>query len=396
MGALQDLVGASFRGVPFLVPSGTGEGGRHSIKHEYPDSNTRYVEDNGLVVPDYKMKCVIHGADALRRLRAFEAALNQVGPGTLIHPIYGRRFVQVMGPFSTKHDDNNVGVYEVDVTFAVTGPPIFPGLLSGIAASIVGMSAGALGIMFAAFQAGFTIPISIASQLALTSSVTSIVGQIAASFGTSEEVQSIANSVIKFPDELVSDPAALSASLEKAIQAPIDAVEEVSPADLWSGFIATYDTAKQINDSAAATDADTLDKLARKNSQLILANTIEAAAICGLCSAAASKEYFTTDEVDTDSATIVRLFQGLIDDYGDAIGPDTRDALTDLVNETIVVLQNSAVTLPNVTKTSVWEMPASVMTYLLYDSDSNLPTIMSLNEAQNPILLDGVVNVLHS
>jgi DNA circularisation protein N-terminus len=396
MAALQDLVRASFRGVQFLTPSGTAEGGRHSIKHEYPDSNTRYVEDNGLVVPDYKLKCVIHGADALSRLRSFEAALNRPGPGTLVHPIYGRRFVQVMGPFSTKHDDNNVGVYEVDVTFAVTGPPIFPGLLSGIAAAIVGMSAGALGVMFAAFQAGFSIPISLASQLALSSATTSIIGQMASSFGASAVMKSVSDTINSFPDELIRDPSTLAAALERAVQAPIDATDDIIPSELWSGYIKVYDAANATNDAAAAIEADTLDKLTRKDGLLLLANTMSAAAICGLCVAAAAKEYSTSDEVQADSGKLVNLFNQLVDNYGDALGPVPRETLSELVNETVIVLQESAVSLPNISQLRVWQMPASVMTYFLYDSDASLPTIMDLNEAQTPILYDGDVNVLHS
>ena len=396
MGALQELVGASFRGIPFLTPSGTGESGRHSIKHEYPDSNMRYVEDNGLVVPDFKLKCVIHGSDALQRLRSFEAALNTPGPGTLIHPLHGRKFVQVMGPTSTKYDDNNVGVYEIAVTFSVTGPPFFPGALTGIAAAITGMSSSALGIMFSAFQSGFSIPLSVASQIAISTSASNIISQVANVFGAAQSVQSLANSFTSFPDELVRDATGLASVLQRIVQAPIDAVEEVIPSELWSGFIEVYEAAKQQNDVATAIEADTLDKATRKGSILTIANTMAAAAICGLCVAAAAKTYQTSDEVSSDSSRIIDIFQEFLDGYGDAIGPETREALSELVNETISVLQNDAVSLPNVTQSKVWEMPASVLTYLLYEGDANLQTIIELNESQSPILLDGVVNVLHS
>lgn len=305
MATFQSLIPASFRGVPFLVPSGHAEGGRHSIKHEYPDSNTRYVEDNGRKVPDFHVKAVVHGVDALSRLRSLQGALDTPGPGTLVHPVWGRQFVQVMGPYKVNHSDDKVGVFELEVHFAVTGPASFPGIATGIAAAITNLSVGSINAMFSAFSAGINLPASAASLTAVGSALSSIGSSMASSFGSVAEVQSIASTLVGSPMSLMSDPVTLSGALSGLVRAPFEASSLVVSNDvLLSGFSDLHTVSTGIVQQAAAIVPTTLDLVTRSAALANIGVTMNGVSIVSMCEAAAGKRYQTADAVAADISVL--------------------------------------------------------------------------------------------
>lgn len=87
------LLDASFRGVPFLVPRESESAGRKVAVHEYPGSDQRFVEDLGRLQPTFSIIAVIHGLDVVNQRNRLTAALDEPGPGVFIHPYLGRRSV---------------------------------------------------------------------------------------------------------------------------------------------------------------------------------------------------------------------------------------------------------------------------------------------------------------
>lgn len=393
MAALYELIPASFRGVHFLVPSGTAEGGRHAIKHEYPDASTRYVEDNGRCVPDFKLKCVVHGPSAIGRLKQLQAALDAPGPGTLIHPLYGRQFVQVLGPYSLKHDDNTVGVYEIDVTFAVTGPPSFPGIVTGIAAAITNISAANILSMFNAFTMG--IPVLSAATVGIVGGVIgSAVSILSNAFGAVSAVRMAAGAITNDVNYLLSEPARLGSQLNALVRAPFNAVDTVTAPELWGGYLDLADHATAIAAQAAAINPTTADLIVRQNTLILTAATLGGVAFTALAEAAAGKTYRVADEVADDITTLTDVYEQMVDLL--EFAPSIRLSTQSLLAEIAAVLAAKRVTLPNVVPLKVYEMPASVMAYMLYDTADDLETIIGLNAGKSPILYDGEVLTLHA
>lgn len=389
MASLQELLSASFRGVPFLVPEGTKESGRHEVRHDYPDSSQAYIEDNGLRVPQFKVQAIVHGASALSWLRRLEGALNAPGPATLVHPIYGRQWCQA-GQYNTKHDDKEVGVYHIDITFHVTGPPVFPGPLSGIAAAITGLSTSALVSLFNEFQSAFVTPVSTISQLVLGSAVGAIVGAVSAEFGNVETVGTLARQFARTPELIVSDATRLGPMLSNLMRAPFD--DTSVPQDrLWLGMQDVGNAAIDIMAQAAAISGTTPDLSQRAAGMAILGATMQEAAFVSLCEAAAGKDYATTQEVANDVAILSdhrRTLSGL------SKIPAIRTQIDRLYAETMAVLQKDQVTLPDVVQMRVNELPASQIAYNLYEGMGYLQTVVGLNAGQSAVLYDETVNVL--
>lgn len=83
------LIGASFRGVPFLVESSDRSGGRRAVVHEYPGRNEPAIDDLGRAATRYALEGYVVGDDYLAARDALLEALEEPGPGELVHPYYG-------------------------------------------------------------------------------------------------------------------------------------------------------------------------------------------------------------------------------------------------------------------------------------------------------------------
>jgi len=113
---LDRIKRATFRGASILIPEDTVEGGRNTIEHNYPDSNRRWLEDNGAMVDNYRVQGIVRDSE----VGALKAALDRPGVGTLNHPWLGRARVAVMGRYSMVRSDQNLGFFKVDIPFGKT------------------------------------------------------------------------------------------------------------------------------------------------------------------------------------------------------------------------------------------------------------------------------------
>lgn len=153
-----DLAPSSFRGVSFLAPHDADQGGVNCVQHHFPGSRVHYVQPNGVYQGEFHLKCVLHGPGLAGKFNAFQAALDTPAPGTLRHPWLGPKICIAKHPWKVVRDDRDLGVLEVEVTFLETGPAKFPSIVSGIAASISGLSSTAITISFANLTASFALP----------------------------------------------------------------------------------------------------------------------------------------------------------------------------------------------------------------------------------------------
>lgn len=89
-GKALDLVGASFRGVPFFVESSDRSGGRRTVVHEFPLRDEPFIEDLGRRGRKFPVSGFVIGDDYLTQRDQLLAALeDEEGPGQLVHPYHG-------------------------------------------------------------------------------------------------------------------------------------------------------------------------------------------------------------------------------------------------------------------------------------------------------------------
>ena len=113
----EQLLPATFRGVPFEVTSGSLKGGRRTVVHEYPQRDNPYVEDLGRATRQVTIEAFVVGDDYIDRGTALLAEIEKPGSGTLIHPWLGEMTVTVTSVSELKFDTGLGAAY---LTFVAT------------------------------------------------------------------------------------------------------------------------------------------------------------------------------------------------------------------------------------------------------------------------------------
>lgn len=380
---LADLQPASFRGVRFLVPKDSWEEGRNAIDHQYPDSSHRYVEDNGLIPPKFKVTAILHGPNLRGQLSALRSALTRPGPGSLRHPYFGSQYVMVDGTYKGDREDADGGVIKLEIPFIVTGSPIFPGIVSGIPAAVSGLASQALSVLATRMVDALPSDMSAYTREVLTAAVSSIVAAPEASFGTSEQIiPSVAG--------IIDDGDRFAAKLDDFLAAPMED-DTISVDRLVLGYRAVSDAAALVSAEALAINVTTQERADRQAALYGIGTLTEAAAFARLSESLAARAYKRAEQVETDESDLVARWETL---QSRQIAADVHDALADVMIAVSEVLRDQEVRLPRVTQQDVVLLPASVLAYQLYDSDVRTMALADINPGKNPMILNGNVNVL--
>lgn len=122
----MQLRAASFRGVSFGVTADESEGGRRTVTHEFPQREAPYVEDLGGAPRRFTVQAFVLGSDYMSRRDALESALQQPGPGTLVHPWYGEVQVSQTAPYKVRHSAQDGGMAVFQLFFCRDTEPNSP------------------------------------------------------------------------------------------------------------------------------------------------------------------------------------------------------------------------------------------------------------------------------
>ena len=119
-------VRASFRGAFFRTVDAELKVGRRTVLHEYPLRDDPYTEDLGRRARHFSVEAYVVGDDYLTGRDALIKALEEPGPGQLIHPRYGVLWVAVLDPASVKETQSQGGIARFSITFVEHGANQFP------------------------------------------------------------------------------------------------------------------------------------------------------------------------------------------------------------------------------------------------------------------------------
>jgi prophage DNA circulation protein len=116
---------ASWRGLPFGVRESAVRRGRKTALHEYPYRDDVWVEDLGRGTRITTLRGFILGDDVLLQHRAFIAASEQSGAGTLVHPALGARTATLVN-FSATQRTETGRLFELEFEFVENSEVVFP------------------------------------------------------------------------------------------------------------------------------------------------------------------------------------------------------------------------------------------------------------------------------
>ncbi len=127
----DELVQASFRGVPFHTASSDYSVGRRNILNQYPFKDDPDSQDLGPDVDEFVVEGYIiakkdNDYNYFAERNALIAALKKPGPGKLIHPFYGEKNVILTGRARIGETFVAGGIARFFMVFTYTGEPVFP------------------------------------------------------------------------------------------------------------------------------------------------------------------------------------------------------------------------------------------------------------------------------
>jgi prophage DNA circulation protein len=387
---LKERHPASFRGVRFLSPKNTTEEGRNGIQHDYPQSSRRYVQDNGLILPCFKLPAVVQGKAKLNALRI---ALNRPGPGTLIHPDFGAQRVQVKGPYSITHEDTNLGVFTLEIEFAVTGKATGATSVGAIAASIPGLSRSAINAVIGSARLAWIAPSSAKSISVISGAVTGVLHSTLLSFGNVSTIRSAIGLTKSDVESAVISPGRLWGTFETLFSAPM-ADFGTSQDRLYDGYNRLWGQSRSIRSSALATLPTTLNLASRRIDLEVLSEVTATCCLAAMCEAAVGRSYATQEAVSEVQGQITGIYEEIASGDQTRLSDEAYSALTEVHVQTMDVLAAVEVQLPEIVNLDVIDMPASVLAYMLYEADSRAETLLDLNSRQTATLMTGSVKVL--
>jgi prophage DNA circulation protein len=147
---------ASFRGIQFYVESADHATGRDTVVHKFANRKIPYTEDVNKAPETWNIEAYLIGKDYLERRDSLLDAVNQEGPGELIHPYYGSLFVQV-GNVTISYSSREGGMCRFSIPFTEKGEVLYPSSIKDGQASLLGSAERVIADSKSAFDAAYSL-----------------------------------------------------------------------------------------------------------------------------------------------------------------------------------------------------------------------------------------------
>jgi prophage DNA circulation protein len=227
---------ASFRGVPFHVDGSEFDGGRRSVHHEFPLRDVALVEDMGRKAREFTVEGHVVGDDYMQQRDALIGALEQHGPGELVHPYYGVRRVSVAA-FRVRESSVDGGMAQFSISFHETETAAeFVALVRPNGFELVNLAAVAAEQAIrakAASRSAVSLPSSALGGIAsvISNAARALDGSLAPIIGTADEAARVKKQLGDLVLEaglLAARPVAVLDSVLDVLTAPIPARAGIS------------------------------------------------------------------------------------------------------------------------------------------------------------------------
>lgn len=401
------LLPASFRGIAFLTPAQTREGGRRLAVHEYPLRETPYTEDLGRSVRTWRLDAILLGAGYDLALRGLHAALEQPDPGILIHPTDGLLSVCVQR-YQTTLSSVEGGKATVTIEFVEAGAAGAPFAFVATLDTVLERA----GTLYGYVQTGLAAALWVAGVPAMVSDATAgLVGQIWRDLRrVGETVTSSGAAAAAWSRDL---GAAERSTVTLSANAPLLAAEVVrqvrAPATLastaWGGYRALRGLCTWGADLPTVPLTTTARQQQAANQTALLGAVRDcataqcaAAALTGLASAADANAVARLAAGIPSSAEDLRALKGellgLIDARAELATDTLYPAWCDLRVALARDLEARALAAPRrLTLIPQQSVPALVLAYRVYGDAGRADEIVRRNRIRHPGLVSGGVAV---
>lgn len=387
------LIGASFRGVPFLVEGSERSGGRRTEVHEFPFRDDPQVDDLGRRARTFQVEGYVIGENYIPARDLLLEALEDVeGPGELVHPYHGiRRAVCTGVTVRESNRDGGMAMFAIEFAEAPAQSartnivPDFAQLVDVAAtASLEAVSED----MEADYDTDGLPSWAVQSSADYLSDVADDLEQkLAPLAATTQELAELTAALELLrvqATSLVREPADTITAFMEALETLADATED-EPAAFVSALLEVYNGA--VMDLATATTAT---RERERANQEALMGAIRRILLGEAARLAALATYESLDEaLDVRDAVLEA-----IDEQAETAGDSSYPALVELRARVVDAVPGDAALARVVTVTRNVTVPSILLAFQLYGSVDQEDDIVARNNAEHPGFLSGELEVL--
>ncbi|NDY41246.1 hypothetical protein G3N55_00075 [Dissulfurirhabdus thermomarina] len=383
MGWRDALRPGRFRDAPFFCAGARGDLGRRVALHEYPLRDLPYAEDLGRRARQWQMELYVVGPDYMAARDKLVAALEQPGPGTLVHPYLGSLRVVVSQASGPEESSEAGGMARFSVTFVEAGELRQPAAVSATSDKVRARAATAA----AEAKADFGRRFSVAGWPAHVSDAAQ--GLVAKGI---DGIRSASGLVPAVPDKATS----LSRSLDQAssglaglLRQPTQLAGQVQGlisglAGLYQRPAAAYAALKTLWDFGAdepAVTGTTPSRRAMAANQAATVDLVRRSAVIEAAQTTADMEWTTRAEA---SATQIQVLEAI-----DEISESAPDALYEaLVALRAAVAADIATRGADLARLAAYTPgqtePALVVAYRVYGDAAREADVVARNRVRHP------------
>lgn len=393
----DELLSASFRDIEFKVESHSTSSGRRVAVHQIPGSDKPYTEDMGKDAQEFSITGYIVDENYMAQRDKLFDAMTKEGPGTLVHPYLGYKYVQpTKVSFSEKKSEG--GYVEFSLTFIETSDEQFPFFRIDNTYNLKKLISDALGKVRGAFATITTIanmPGHIVEALrtgvslagAVFEAVTSPIAAVAdAAANLSFSIRNLSADI----DALMKAPDKLGQRLQDSIQMLVDASSNNKDKAKALEKLARYGrdkvlrSEKKEGDNKEAIPADTPTRIQEMKNNNALNALIRQTATLHACAIAAETQYESEKEaLEAREKLIAHLDQHLLSTTDD----DLYDALSKVRMALVDAVPSESATYANSTKLTLDDTtPALVAGYMATGRDIS-DKLIERNAISNPCFI---------
>lgn len=386
----DELQDGSFRGVPFLIDSHEAGGGRRTTTHEYPLRDEPFTEDMGRKAREFSVECFVLGQDYMVARDALLDALEAEGPGTLVHPYRGSRWVSVRD-YRQRENTGEGGRATFSITFSEAGSPGEPDTIPDTAGAVDAAADDALAGTEADFAESFTVeaqPAFVAeSATGLLSSAASnlrkISGQISSALSPISEFAAQADAFGAALGNLIRLPAALAADVVGLVVAVAGVATDVRAA------LGAYQSLWPFGNDEPDVPTTTSTRRQQADNQTAIANLMQRAATIEASRAASRLDF-------ASSADAAALRDALADQFDTLMAAPMSDslfaALMDLRAAMVRDLAARGLRLPRTEYVTLGAtLPALVVAYRVHGDAARSDELVARNRVRHPGFVPGGV-----
>lgn len=376
----------SFRGVPFHWESSDVEFGQRIARHDYPQRDESYFEPMGKIPREFYLDLYVIGPDYMEGRDRLMSALEEPGPGTLVHPTFGTLTVTVIGRPRLRETTREGGMARFTVLFARSGENKYPSQTVDTAGSVSTQSAATV----AAAKTDFVKSFTVANQPAFVqnSVITSIQGvttklnSIMATFPTTALASSILSEIRRFESAIASAILAPKGLADSITGMVTDALGMFLPSGRISMALSAYNTS-YISTSIKLTTPSRIREAA--NLQAI-DRLVKVTSLAVAAEAATEVEYATFQDAVATRTQVLTALENAITTMPDEI----KSQLHPLRTAMIRFYRADSADLSRIVSVEIpATLPALVVAHNLYGDATRAAEIVSRNRLPHPGFVPG-------